>query len=101
MKSKSDLVKKKLLDIFKVIGNSNLSEFLHELEDDKLFLDSMNSMIKINDIFIKLVDDKTSIEDTKKEYSIDEKYDMLIQEVNYNMKKIIFSSKEKESKSEK
>jgi len=53
VKSKSDLVKKKLIDIFKVIGSSNLSEFLHELEDDKLFLDSMNSMIKINDIFIK------------------------------------------------
>ena len=39
--------------------------------------------------------DSESIEDIKKEYSIDEDYDMTIQEVNYNMKKIIFSSNSK------
>ena len=44
--------------------------------------------------------DSESIEDMKKEYSIDEEYDMMIQEVSYNMKKIIFSSGSKETKSE-
>ena len=44
--------------------------------------------------------DSESIEGMKKEYSIDEEYDMMIQEVSYNMKKIIFSSGSKETKSE-
>jgi len=40
------------------------------------------------------------VESMKEEYSIDEEYDMTIQEVNYNMKKIVFSSDNKEPKSE-
>ena len=37
--------------------------------------------------------DSELIENMKKEYSIDEDYDMMIREVNYNMKKIIFCNK--------
>ena len=40
------------------------------------------------------------IEEIKSGYSVDGQYEMMIQEVNYNMKKIVFSSEKKESKSE-
>ena len=53
MKSKSDLVKKTLIEIFRKLGRSNLSDYLNELNNDKIFLDSINSRIKTNDIFLK------------------------------------------------
>ena len=40
--------------------------------------------------------DNDSIENIEKQYSVDEKYEMLIQEVNYSIKKVIFSSSKKE-----
>jgi hypothetical protein len=53
MKSKSDLVKKTLIETFRILGRSNMSDYLDELNNDRIFLDSINSMIKTKDIFIK------------------------------------------------